>query len=373
MTKSNIFELLLLSLLLSIKKTKGNILKNILKNILNNFNIKEEEDHYLNIFIATHKDFQNYRYNPVYKIIANNPSQLKNKYNLEVIYCDPNNEIKDKDNAYSEMSKIYHIYNLYKSGRMSSKYIGFNHYKRYFPFLDNIPDLDEIFKNYDILVGFIHTMEGNSLRTNYCQYHICINFDEMINVIKDIKPEYYKTAIEVAHNNIIYPTNLFIMKKKDFINYGKFMFDVLFEFDRRHNFKTMDDINKYITNYLGRQSEYQARIQGFLSERIATIFYHNYFNTSRIKIYNWFNGSQIASKNLSNFYNFSKKENKISFGKIIILGIILIIILIISCSIVLLIVKYFPNCRRRKYKKMISNNKKMKRWKKMKNRKMVLK
>ena len=180
---------------------------------LNIFRAKEEEN-FLNIFIATHKDFQNYRYNPVYKIIANDSSQLKNKYNLEVLYCDPDNEIKDKQNAYSEMSKIYYIYKLYKSGKMSSKYIGFNHYRRYFPFLDNIPDLDEIFQNYDIIVGHMFDMNGKSLLAYYCSYHICKNFDEMINVIKDIKPEYYKTAIEVAKNNIIYGTNLFIMKKK---------------------------------------------------------------------------------------------------------------------------------------------------------------
>ena len=209
MAKSIIIELLLLIISLSIQKTKCNIFKKI----LNIFKAKKEEN-FLNIFIATHKDFQNYRYNPVYKIIANDPSQLKNKYNLEVIYCDLHNEIKDMDNAYAEMSRIYHIYNLYKNGKMSSKYIGFNHYRRYFPFLDNIPDLDEIFLNYDIIVGFMLDMNEKSLRDIYCYFHICKNYDEMINVIKDIKPEYYKTAIEVAKNNIIYGKNLFIMKKK---------------------------------------------------------------------------------------------------------------------------------------------------------------
>ena len=129
------------------------------------------------------------------------------------------------------------------------------------------------------------------------------------------------------------------------------MFDVLFEFDRRHNFKTKDDINKYVTNYLGRPSEYQTRIEAFLSERIATIFYYQYFNNSRIKVYNWVNGSQIVPKNSSDFYNFWKKEKKIPISKIIILGIILIIIFA---------VKYFRNfkIKRRKYEKIINNNEK---------------
>ena len=365
MAKSIIIELLLLIISLSIQKTKCNIFKKI----LNIFKAKDEEN-FLNIFIATHKDFQNYRYNPVYKIIANDPSQLKNKYNLEVIYCDLHNEIKDMDNAYAEMSRIYHIYNLYKTGKMSSKYIGFNHYRRYFPFLDNIPDLDEIFLNYDIIVGFMLDMNEKSLRDIYCYFHICKNYDEMINVIKDIKPEYYKTAIEVSNNNILYGKNMFIMKKKDFINYGKFMFDVLFEFDRRHNFKTMDDIYNYVTNYYGKPNEIQKRIQGYLSERLSTIFYYHYFKNSRIKVLNFVNGNQIVPKNSSNIVY--KKENKISLSKIIIFG----IILIFFGSIVIFIIKYFFRnfkIKKRKYKKIIYNNKKLKKWKNSKKRKMALK
>ena len=118
---------------------------------------------------------------------------------------------------------------------MSSKYIGLNHYRRYFPFLDNIPDLDEIFKNYDLMVGCLVKIPGDSLRNGYCKGHICKNFDEILDIIKDIRPEYYKDAVDVANNNIFYGNNIFIMKKKDFLNYCKFMFDILFEFDKRHN------------------------------------------------------------------------------------------------------------------------------------------
>ena len=115
--------ILFLLLLTSIKEIKTNILKN---NSLTNFNNQREND--INIFIVTHKDFKNYRYNPAYKIIAMGHYKLQNKYNLEVIYCDKNNKLKDMDLAYGEMSKIYYIYNLYKTGKMSSKYIGLNHY-----------------------------------------------------------------------------------------------------------------------------------------------------------------------------------------------------------------------------------------------------
>ena len=63
--------------------------------------------------------------------------------------------------TYSEMSKLYYIYQLYKKGIISSKYVGINHYRRYFTFTDNIPNLDEIFKKYDSIIGhpYIKKME----------------------------------------------------------------------------------------------------------------------------------------------------------------------------------------------------------------------
>ena len=97
MKNSFILNLLLFKILLiSIRFTNCSIFKNI----LNFFNPKQEED-YLNIFIATHKDFQNYRYNPVYKIVAYSPSQIRNKYDLDIIYFDKENyKFKDIESTF---------------------------------------------------------------------------------------------------------------------------------------------------------------------------------------------------------------------------------------------------------------------------------
>ena len=295
-------RILFLLLLTSIKEIKSNILKN---NSLTNFNNQREND--INIFIVTHKDFKNYRYNPAYKIIAMDHSKLHNKYNLEVIYCDKDNKLKDMDLAYGEMSKLYYIYNLYKTGKMSSKYIGLNHYRRYFSFLDDIPDMDNIFKEYDLITADLHYFGGGfDLRRNFCYYHLCWAIDEIIEVIKDIKPDYYKDAIEVLNSKFLYIANLFIMKKEDFLNYCEFMFDVLSEFDRRHNFHNDGDVLNYTKKYFSGNAIYHhGRIQGYLSERISTIFYHKYFNFSKIKHFPIVTGIV----NLTN-YNLSKEETK---------------------------------------------------------------
>ena len=125
--------------------------------------------------------------------------------------------------------KLYFIYELYKNATISSKYIGLNHYRRYFDFCNNIPNLDNIFENHDVILSRkIKTSLNN--RDHYCKNHICQDFDEIIDIIKEIKPEYYKTAIKTSKEKQNYYFNLFIMKKYDFYNYCKFMYDILFEF-----------------------------------------------------------------------------------------------------------------------------------------------
>ena len=39
------------------------------------------------IFILAHKDFKNYRFNPVYNIVVDEKSQLKDNYNLNILYA----------------------------------------------------------------------------------------------------------------------------------------------------------------------------------------------------------------------------------------------------------------------------------------------
>ena len=60
--------------------------------------------------------------------MADDKTQLKKKYNLSVIYADKG-MLYQKRYSYAEMSKLYYIYQLYRNGTLSSKYIGLNHYR----------------------------------------------------------------------------------------------------------------------------------------------------------------------------------------------------------------------------------------------------
>ncbi len=104
----------------------------------------------LTIFISTHKDFiPAVKNSSVYKIIADNNQTTKNKYDLDLLYSDQNNELYPRRIGYSENSKIHYIWKNY---RPLPRYVGFSHYRRYFDFRDNVPDMDEIFKVHDAIL-----------------------------------------------------------------------------------------------------------------------------------------------------------------------------------------------------------------------------
>ena len=66
------------------------------------------------------------------------------------------------------------------------------------------------------------------------------------------------------------------MKKEDFFKYCEFIYDVLFEFDRKKKFKT-DDTLIFARNIL-----YHSRKQCFSAERLGNIFYLKHFKRRKI-------------------------------------------------------------------------------------------
>ena len=124
------------------------------------------------------------------------------------------------------------------------------------------------------------------MKKQYCRYHLCHTYDEIIKIIKDLKPDYYKAALKTIKLKKIYFNNIFIMKKADFLKYCEFIYDTLFEFDRRHNFTRDSDVFIYSKKFYhaNKLSSYEARLEGFLAERLNNIFFCKHFR--RIKEFN---------------------------------------------------------------------------------------
>ena len=235
------------------------------------------------MYIVHHKDYYNNLTNPYYKILCDKTSQLKNKYPLKIIETYEDNELFLKSRGYCEGSKIYYIWKKYKNKEISSKYVGFNHYRRIFKFRNNIPDLDKIFNQSDSIISKRKRFKV-SVKTQYAKCHIPKFLDEIIEIIKENFTEYYPQALITLNQNLFSCCNIFIMKQEDFIKYGEFVFGVLLEFDRRHklindkdikNLMSLEFKNAGIKNFF-----FQSRVEAYLMERVSIIFYDYYFKKS---------------------------------------------------------------------------------------------
>ena len=243
---------------------------------------------YLNLYIIAHKDFKNDITNKFYKILCDNPKQLNSSYPLEIIFSNKGNELYSRKKGYSEGSKMFYIWKQYKNKKITSKYVGFNHYRRIFSFVNDIPNLEKIFKNYDVILNN-HVILNMTIKEQYYENHNGDDIESVLNIIKEKFPEYYKSALKVLNSTKIYFCNIFIMKSDDFIKYGNFVFPTLLEFDKKYKFKNDKDVKNYVKTinkykkiniynktYENIISE-QSRLEGYLLERLSNIFYYHHF------------------------------------------------------------------------------------------------
>jgi hypothetical protein len=59
--------------------------------------------------------------------------------------------------------------------------------------------------------------------------------------------------MHIRNGNVLYATNMFIMKVEDFDKYCNWLFDILFEYDKQNNINSNYDIINMINN---RQTTY---------------------------------------------------------------------------------------------------------------------
>ena len=108
---------------------------------------------YRHICIKGHKDFKPEVSNPVYKVMT-----LGGKHNIDTkldVYNDNTlDNISDMNFTYNEYTGIYWLWKNYNV----KDYIGFNHYRRFYQFMDDVPDLNQYFKEgYDIIINKLTT------------------------------------------------------------------------------------------------------------------------------------------------------------------------------------------------------------------------
>ncbi len=188
------------------------------------------------------------------------------------IACDNTGDnISEKNPNYCELTAHY----WYWKNCKSTKYVGLNHYRRYFDFknryihscsmtkeeLENnpptLPDMNNIFRSYDIILTK-PTIYHHSLKDDYARYHIAEDLATLKEVITELSPDYLKAYEKIIERgNRLSKCNMFITRSEIFDDYSKWCFEILGELERR--VKISEDA-------------YQARIFGYLSERMLNIY-----------------------------------------------------------------------------------------------------
>ncbi len=179
--------------------------------------------------------------------------------------------ISAKNRFYNEMTVTYWIWKNCKS-----PIVGLMHYRRIFDFREfgNSKDYTQVMRKYcvepkiikkllseyDMILPTKLDFGEQSLYQQYEKYHHITDLNLAMNIIKEKYPEMspYVDKLKEQHSGYFY--NMFIMKKEQFDKYAEFMFDILFELSKRIPQRSSRNL-------------YQQRIEAFIAERIANIYF----------------------------------------------------------------------------------------------------
>lgn len=155
-------------------------------------------------------------------------------------------------------------------------YIGLNHYRRYFDFETRspanlrtertekffgrehpVPDMEELFSRCDVVMARPKPYPYN-LYTEYSHAHIAGHLAVLRQIVSEKYPDYTEAYDRILlHNNRLSHYNMFIMPRERFEHYSAWLFDILFEAERRIEIP---------------RDPVQARIFGYMSERLLMVY-----------------------------------------------------------------------------------------------------
>lgn len=163
--------------------------------------------------------------------------------------------ISDKNRSYCELTALYWIWKNDKS-----KYAGLGHYRRHFALMEE--QVASIGKSDIDVVLPVPIFNFPNVRLMYQHDHYIQDWDIMLEIVKELQPDYYQTAIDVEKGIYYYAYNMLIARKEILDEYCAWLFPIL---EKCHQECPLHG------------DKYQERVIGFLAERLLTIFFiHNW-------------------------------------------------------------------------------------------------
>ena len=236
---------------------------------------------------------------PILLGAANAKPQIKDELerlcrsaNVPLLYDNSGEHISELNPYFCELTAMYWAWK-----NLEADYYGLFHYRRVFDFRDsthfdmprtqkcyydsirgffsdfyqqyglNPQNIIESLKGYDIVLPTLvidhddkQRAQHLSLYELYDEVHYIKDMDLALEYIASKYPQMYQIALDILHKKPIlwHIANMYIMKKALYLEYCEWIFDILFAIEPLSAYKNYDS--------------YQARVFGFLSERLFNVW-----------------------------------------------------------------------------------------------------
>jgi len=213
----------------------------------------------IKIIIAAHKEYQmpeGSMYLPVHV-------GAEGKESLGYTPDNTGDNISLKNPNYCELTGLYWAWK-----NLDAEYYGLAHYRRHFSNGSHSRDkweriisqaeLEKKLSEYDVLLPKPRNYWIESTYSHYSHAHHAVDLDTTRAILEERYPEYIPAFDKVMGLPVGHRFNMFVMKKKYFDRWCAFLFDVLFELEKRL------DISSYNQN--------DARVFGFVAERLIDVW-----------------------------------------------------------------------------------------------------
>lgn len=178
----------------------------------------------------------------------------------DVTRDDRGQNISLKNRMYCELTAMYWIWK-----NTDHEYVGLSHYRRRFDFTDK--ELSAVTTGDIDVVVTIPVVNVPDVRFMYGKNHETNDWDVMREVVRKQYPEYIESFDYVERSRSYIPYNMFIMKRKVFLDYCEWLFSIL---------------EKCESEIGTKEDAYQNRYIGFLAERLMTVYIYHHRNDLKV-------------------------------------------------------------------------------------------
>lgn len=171
--------------------------------------------------------------------------------------------ISIKNPSFCELTGLYWAWK-----NLNENYIGLVHYRRYFSYkkisndpLENVltdDQINELTHQYSVIVPKKRHYYIESLYSHYKHTHYKSQLIETEKIINQLYPNYLQTYKKVLKNTWGYMFNMMILRRDLLDNYCTWLFNILFELEKRVSegkVKDSNDLTPFQSRFYGRVSE----------------------------------------------------------------------------------------------------------------------